>query len=74
MAGQHGGRRQGAGRPRKQRLENRDRPVVPTRIQERARLLEQQRERAIARGRLATAARIEAKRMEFINAENEERR
>ncbi len=48
MPNGHGGRRPGAGRPRKQQLENQDRPALRARIQERANcivLMESIRER-----------------------------
>jgi hypothetical protein len=67
MPGKHGGARPGAGRKRKVQVEI---PSHQTLVNDRTRLkaaaLEQQQYRAIARGRLETASRIEAKRLDFL--------
>ena len=65
MASGHGGWRPGAGRKRKQQIEHQR----PSRSGVKAAALEKQQTRAIARGRLETAARIEAKRLEFMEEE-----
>jgi hypothetical protein len=66
MANGHGGRRLGAGRKRKQQPQEHQPPVRSDRVRLKAAALEQQRARAIAGGRLETAARIDAKRLEFL--------
>ena len=66
MASGHGGWRPGAGRKRKQQTVEHQQP---SRSGVKASALEHQRARAIARGRLETAARIEAKRLEFMEEE-----
>jgi hypothetical protein len=65
MRAQHGGR-QGAGRPRKRPLEDLNHTTGATRIQQLAEILQQQQSRAIQRGKLETAGRIEARRLELL--------
>jgi hypothetical protein len=68
MANGHGGRRTGAGRKRKILAEN-NQVVAEDRTRLKAAALEQQQHRAIARGKLETASRIEARRLELLAEE-----
>ncbi len=60
----HGGRRPGAGRKRKTAASSLV-IITSARSVRKVAALEQQRVRAIARGRLETAARIDARRLEL---------